>query len=129
MHLVAPVPARRVLVSGGRTYDKREILFSRMSILHQANAFELVIVGGASGADKLGEVWARENNVRVRLFLPRWHVHGLMAGPARNGRMLDEGRPDLVLIFPGGIGTADLTRRAHERRDRYPHMTVIEFKE
>jgi hypothetical protein len=28
--------------------------------------------------------------------------------------MLDEGRPDLVLAFPGGRGTADLIARARE---------------
>ena len=28
--------------------------------------------------------------------------------------MLDEGKPDLVVAFPGGKGTADMTRRARE---------------
>lgn len=26
--------------------------------------------------------------------------------------MLDEGKPDLVVVFPGGTGTADMVRRA-----------------
>jgi hypothetical protein len=34
------------------------------------------------------------------------------AGPLRNQRMLDEGKPDLVVAFPGGGGTKDLVRRA-----------------
>ena len=34
------------------------------------------------------------------------------AGPERNARMLAEGRPDLVVAFPGGTGTADMVRRA-----------------
>ena len=28
--------------------------------------------------------------------------------------MLDEGKPDLVIAFPGGKGTADMARRARE---------------
>ena len=30
----------------------------------------------------------------------------------RNQRMLDEGKPDLVVAFPGGRDTADMVRRA-----------------
>jgi predicted Rossmann-fold nucleotide-binding protein len=30
----------------------------------------------------------------------------------RNQRMIDEGKPDLVVAFPGGSGTADMVRRA-----------------
>jgi hypothetical protein len=33
---------------------------------------------------------------------------GKKAGPLRNQRMLDEGRPDLVVAFPGGGGTEDM---------------------
>ena len=39
---------------------------------------------------------------------------GLSAGPARNQRMLDEGKPDAGIAFPGGPGTADMTRRLKE---------------
>jgi hypothetical protein len=34
------------------------------------------------------------------------------SGPLRNQRMLDEGKPDLVVAFPGGGGTKDMVRRA-----------------
>ena len=37
---------------------------------------------------------------------------GRSAGPIRNQAMLDEGRPDLVVAFPGHHGTADIVRRA-----------------
>jgi hypothetical protein len=33
-----------------------------------------------------------------------WPTHGLAAGAIRNKRMLVEGRPDLVMAFPGGPG-------------------------
>jgi hypothetical protein len=38
--------------------------------------------------------------------------HGRAARPIRNQRMLDEGKPDLVVAFPGGRGTTDMIRRA-----------------
>lgn len=36
------------------------------------------------------------------------------AGPIRNSRMLREGKPDLVLAFPGHGGTADMVKQAGE---------------
>jgi hypothetical protein len=41
-----------------------------------------------------------------------WAKHGRAASPIRNQQMLDEGRPNLVVAFPGGRGTADMVRRA-----------------
>src|SRR5262249_16770583 len=41
-----------------------------------------------------------------------WDELGKKAGPLRNQRMLDEGKPDLVVAFPGGGGTKDMVRRA-----------------
>jgi len=46
------------------------------------------------------------------VFLANWRTHGKAAGPIRNQQMLDEGRPHLVVAFPGGTGTADMVRRA-----------------
>jgi hypothetical protein len=43
-----------------------------------------------------------------------WNTHGRAAGPIRNQRMLDEVKPELVVAFPGGRGTADMVRRARE---------------
>ena len=41
-----------------------------------------------------------------------WKKYGKKAGPLRNQQMLEEGKPDLVVAFPGGNGTADMVRRA-----------------
>jgi hypothetical protein len=35
------------------------------------------------------------------------------AGPIRNARMLEEGKPDIVIAFPGGRGTANMIEQAH----------------
>jgi len=47
-----------------------------------------------------------------------WDELGKKAGPLRNQRMLDEGKPDLVVAFPGGGGTKDMVsarlRRAYQ---------------
>ena len=44
--------------------------------------------------------------------MAEWHRLGRKAGPIRNQRMLDEGKPDLVVAFPGGTGTAGMVALA-----------------
>ncbi|WP_245576775.1 SLOG family protein [Kaistia adipata] len=71
-----------------------------------------VISGMATGADTLAAEWAERFGFPLRKFPADWKAHGRAAGPIRNQRMIDEGRPDLVIAFPGGRGTADMVRRA-----------------
>lgn len=107
---------RRILVCGGRDFNDRAVMASALSPYRTnrpTEASELIlIVGGAPGADTLAEEWADVFGIRKRVFLADWKAHGRAAGPIRNQRMLNEGRPDLVLAFPGGRGTADMVRRA-----------------
>lgn len=67
--------------------------------------------GGASGADQLAVKWAEIHNIPVITFPANWRI-GRKGGPLRNAFMLSEGRPDLVVAFPGGPGTQDMVRRA-----------------
>ncbi|MGQ3297700.1 DUF2493 domain-containing protein [Reyranella sp.] len=100
----------RVLVCGGRTYrDMREV--SRV-LDGLAPKPTLIIHGGAFGADSCASEWAYKRGVPEQRFAADWKTHGRAAGPIRNQQMLDEGRPDLVVAFPGGTGTADMVRRA-----------------
>lgn len=102
-----------VLVCGGRTYADWPRLDQVLTDLHRTAPITRVLSGAASGADALAERWARQHQVVVSRFLPDWRRLGRAAGPRRNRRMLDEGKPDLVVAFPGGKGTADLVRQAH----------------
>ena len=71
-----------------------------------------IIEGGAKGADKLAREWAASRGIPVRTFKADWRRYGRGAGPQRNEQMLDEGKPDLVVAFPGGSGTASMMRLA-----------------
>jgi len=68
--------------------------------------------GNAPGADRIAGYWARRNKIDNLKFPADWDRHGNSAGPIRNGRMLAEGKPDLVLAFPGGEGTKNMVRQA-----------------
>ena len=109
-------PWTRVLVCGGRTYsDRRRVTLTIRKLIRRGA--EVLIHGGANGADMLAvTAWQKCRPVTdpgsIIWFPAEWERLGLAAGPIRNQRMIDEGKPDVVIAFPGGRGTADMTARA-----------------
>jgi len=101
--------AHQVLVCGGRDYDDRRSVYTCLDGLVPRPT--LIITGGANGADALAADWAAFRQVPKLIFRADWEKHGRAAGPIRNQQML-ECKPDLVMAFPGGRGTADMVRRA-----------------
>lgn len=103
----------RVLICGGRDYNERDVVFDALMSL-AAHEDLTIISGMARGADTLGADWAILHGMELLKYPADWSTHGKAAGPIRNQQMLDEGKPDLVLAFPGGRGTDDMKRRARE---------------
>lgn len=104
----------RVLVCGGRDFDDAEMLNRFMDELAGDLVIDVVIEGDARGADRMAGEWARRNAINNIKYCAEWEKLGRKAGPIRNQQMLDEGRTDLVVAFPGGRGTADMVKRARE---------------
>lgn len=74
---------------------------------------DVLIEGEAPGADTLSREYADRCKIPVEPYPAKWRLHGRKkAGPIRNGQMLVEGKPDLVVAFPGGTGTANMMRQA-----------------
>lgn len=122
----------KVLVCGGREYGRvpkgcppeqyrayseraskeRFLLESVLDGLITDRGLTDVIHGAAPGADMLAHEWANKRNVRMWPFPADWKGDGKAAGPIRNKRMIDEGKPNLVVAFPGGTGTANMVALA-----------------
>lgn len=100
------------LICGGRDYDDGPAIARALDALHAKCGITRIIEGGALGVDAHARMWAQVRGIDVRTFYADWQTHGRRAGPLRNARMLDEGRPDGVVAFPGGRGTADMIRQA-----------------
>lgn len=115
--------ARKVLVCGGRDYSDRRHIYEVLDLAHATNPIAWIIAGGANGADALASDWARKEQVKFQIFNADWETLGRKAGPIRNQKMLDEGKPELVIAFPGGRGTADMIRRAKAAGIRIEEIT------
>ena len=79
----------RLLVCGGRNYTDQAAAFVALDN-YARRGVSMVIVGGARGADSLA---ARARGVPVCEYLTDWAKEGRAAGPLRNQRMLDDGKP------------------------------------
>jgi predicted polyphosphate/ATP-dependent NAD kinase len=102
----------RVLVCGGRDFTDADRIWSVLDHYHAQHRFSFIIHGGANGADSFAGEWAKIRGVSQMPYLADWNAHGRAAGPRRNARMLAEGKPDVVIAFPGGRGTANMINQA-----------------
>lgn len=101
-----------VLVCGGREYRDGDRVREVLAAFHSAQPIARLIEGGATGADRIARRWANEHRVPTDTFAAEWSLHGKAAGPIRNRTMLREGKPDVVIAFPGGAGTAHMVKIA-----------------
>lgn len=117
----------RVVVTGGRSYSDTKRVFAVLDELHARRPITALIEGGASGLDVRAKAWARQRGVLPVPFPAPWTdighpgavvryrrdgtAYDAAAGGRRNQQMIDEGRPDFGLVFPGGTGTADMRAR------------------
>jgi hypothetical protein len=77
----------RCIVAGSRTFDDYEHLEATLNLLLCLKDKVQIVSGGANGADKLGERYAKENGHEFKLFPADWDKHGKAAGPIRNEEM------------------------------------------
>lgn len=110
----------KVLICGGRDYIDAEYLDNFLDDLHVRYKFTQVIHGAQRGADLLADAWAKLRKIDRRPFPADWTKYGNAAGPIRNSQMLKQGKPDLVVAFPGDKGTADMMAKAKKA-----HVPVI----
>lgn len=107
-----------ILVAGGRDFtdiDMAEFAMAaamrHLTTADPSRGFKF-IQGGAKGADFLCKCLALKYGYDVDEYPADWNTHGRAAGHIRNQQMLDEGRPNVAIILPGGRGTDDMFTKA-----------------
>ncbi len=104
----------RVAVTGDRHYTDKDHVFEVLDRLSPS----FLVSGGATGVDEFAYEWAKANLPETcrPVVKAEWKKFGLAAGPIRNQKMLDTYCLDFVIAFPGNRGTADMVRRAKQKR-------------
>jgi hypothetical protein len=108
----------RILVTGARDWDDRGIVSSTLEAFGPGHT--LIHGDCPTGADAIAHETAARLGWAIEPMPAEWRRYGPAAGPIRNRRMLEEGRPHLVLAFHLDLdhskGTADCVRQARDRR-------------
>lgn len=94
------LPIKRVVIAGCRYYhnygEAKPYIDFCLSNIRKEN--EIIIVSGcASGADTIGERYAKENRFKVEKYPANWETFGKSAGPRRNRQMAEIA--DCVICF------------------------------
>lgn len=95
------------IVCGGRDYTDYEHVCRQLDAL----GITFVIHGGARGADALAQRWALDRGIPFACVPAHWDRYSKAAGAKRNGWMLRL-KPEMVVAFPGGRGTANMVEQA-----------------
>lgn len=91
----------KLAIVGSRTFDDYDKLKYYMEFIDGYNyKFELIVSGGAKGADALAKRFAAEHSISTATFLPDWNKYGKPAGYRRNKLIVDA--CDIVLAFWDG---------------------------
>lgn len=91
----------RVIIAGGRDFSDYDMLVKTMDMVLQNITDEIqVVCGMASGADTLGERYAKERGYKIAYFPADWKKYGRAAGFNRNSQMADNA--DALVAFWDG---------------------------
>jgi hypothetical protein len=96
----------KVAIAGTRSIED---YMEAVKAIEQSN-FNIteVISGAAVGVDKLGEKYARVNNLRIMEIPANWGIDGPNAGKVRNAKIANSAEAGIIVWDGVSIGTLNL---------------------
>lgn len=88
----------KLIIAGGRDFNDVNLMYEWLHVL--IPEVTEVVSGHARGADQMGEMWAHEHDIPVKLFPADWKTHGKLAGFVRNEQMAEYA--DQAVVFWNG---------------------------
>lgn len=113
----------RVIIAGSRDFNDYEILKEEVGtfLLHLTVTEKLtvddeiiIVSGGAKGADKLGERYAKEHGYHCEIYIPNWSI-GKQAGILRNIDMAKVSQACIVFNLNNSKGSAHMSDYASKQ--------------
>jgi hypothetical protein len=109
------------LVCGGRDFKDRNLVWRVLDMM----LIDLLVHGGCkSGADFFADLWARNRRQRVKEYPAEWEKFGNRAGPLRNAFMFEDAKPNVVVAFPGGVGTKNMLAIVDNYNVEHPDRVI-----
>ncbi len=101
----------KLIICGSRTLTNesqvKNLIDKGISELKIKNRISEIVSGGAKGPDLIGEIWAKENNIQVKKFIPDWSI-GKRAGILRNIEMCEYSTGGYLICIHDGVSKGAL---------------------
>lgn len=78
----------KLLIAGSRNFQDFKMMEEKLDFYLSANKANEIVSGRAKGADMLGEKYAENRGIQVKVFPADWETHGKRAGYLRNEQMV-----------------------------------------
>lgn len=121
----------RIIICGSRDFCDTKIFNETMKNLRiNAERSDIEIISGhARGADRMGEIFAKENNIRLKIFPAQWDKYGKSAGYRRNDQMLQYALQEHAIVIAFWDGTSRGTKHMIDTSRRIgAEVHVITYK-
>lgn len=115
----------KIAIVGSRNFTNYE--FAKRFLLEFIQQEDVIISGGAKGADTIAEQFADELGNEKIIYKPDWDKYGKSAGMIRNGKIVED--CDYVIAFwdNKSRGTADTIRKAQNLNKQVIKIDVAEI--
>lgn len=104
----------RIIVCGGRDFNNYDLLKYNLDGIKTKYGISEIISGGSKGTDALGERYALEYQIQLRVFKADWQNEGKKAGPIRNLKMAKYATACIAFWDGKSKGTKDMIKKAIE---------------
>ena len=102
----------KTIIAGSRSFTDYATVQQTLSHLHWT--ISEVVSGHASGADQLGERWAKHQNIPCIIFVAEWDQYGKKAGILRNKQMAQYAEAAVIFWDGSSKGSAHMIRFAQQ---------------
>jgi hypothetical protein len=107
----------KVIIAGSRNIDDYKLVVDTIS--KSGYNITEVVSGTAVGVDRLGEQWARANDVPIKEMPADWMRHGNSAGPQRNRAMAEYADAAIIIWDGQSRGTRNMIENMIRRKKPY----------
>jgi 3-keto-L-gulonate-6-phosphate decarboxylase len=105
----------KTIIAGSRGCDHFGILCTAIVESDFGNEITEIVSGGARGVDKLGERFARQFDIPLKVFLADWKKHDKAAGMIRNREMAEYADALIAIWDCKSYGTKNMIEEAQKR--------------
>lgn len=114
----------KLIVAGSREFGNYQLLSKHLDEINSKYDITEIVSGTASGADSLGELYAKEHNIPIKRFPANWNKYGRSAGYIRNKDMAHYADACICFWMNKSKGTGHMINLAKEYKIR---LRVVEL--